>query len=78
MRTNSSFKLHVLGNRVIAVDLRGYGGSSKPTAVNQYDLGVLVSDIKELVETLGKLLIMYFMMMNDSLLDSCLVYRFLF
>lgn len=38
--------------RVIAVDLTGYGGSSKPQAVERYTVQQLVEDIREFIETL--------------------------
>ncbi|KAJ3334977.1 Epoxide hydrolase 3 [Gonapodya sp. JEL0774] len=38
--------------RVIAPDMRGYGGSDKPKDVKQYTLDYLTRDVKELAELL--------------------------
>ena len=40
--------------RVIAVDLRGYGGSSKPMDVSSYELKNMVSDVIGVINGLGK------------------------
>lgn len=40
--------------RTVAVDLRGYNDSDKPTGVSNYDLDLIVSDIAELIETMGE------------------------
>ena len=40
--------------RVVAVDLRGYGQSSKPAGVDSYRLAVLTDDIRRLIENFGK------------------------
>jgi epoxide hydrolase 4 len=37
----------------IAPDMRGYNLSSKPAAVDQYEIGLLINDLKELAESLG-------------------------
>lgn len=39
--------------KVVAVDMRGYGDSDKPTAVEAYGLGELTADIKGLIEAFG-------------------------
>ena len=39
---------------VVAVDMRGYGDSDKPTKAEDYKLDVLVDDTRELIEVLGK------------------------
>ena len=43
-----------LSLRVLAVDLPGYGGSSKPSAVDNYSIEQLTEDIRDFIETLGK------------------------
>lgn len=40
--------------RVVAVDLRGYGESDKPKGVAQYKMPLLVEDVRQLIEALGK------------------------
>jgi hypothetical protein len=40
-------------NRTVAVDMRGYGDSDKPGAVEDYKMPRLVNDIKEIIEALG-------------------------
>ncbi len=40
--------------RVVAVDMRGYGESGKPSGVSSYWLPTLSADIKELIERLGQ------------------------
>lgn len=37
----------------VAIDLRGYGQSDKPVGKSNYELSILVNDIKEIVEELG-------------------------
>nr|KAG5698659.1 hypothetical protein BaRGS_003173 [Batillaria attramentaria] len=39
--------------RVVAIDLRGYGDSDKPTDVSSYDVSKLVDDVKQLISALG-------------------------
>ena len=39
--------------RVVAPDMRGYGGTDAPRKVRDYDLDVLVRDIVELIDALG-------------------------
>lgn len=46
--------LFLSNNRVVAVDQRGYGDSDKPNGVHNYTVATLVSDLRELVTTLGK------------------------
>jgi pimeloyl-ACP methyl ester carboxylesterase len=41
------------GMRVVAPDLRGYGGSAKPTAVSAYALDTLADDVCALAHQLG-------------------------
>jgi pimeloyl-ACP methyl ester carboxylesterase len=41
------------GYRAIAFDQRGYGGSSKPSAVEDYSLSLLVEDVIGLLDRLG-------------------------
>jgi pimeloyl-ACP methyl ester carboxylesterase len=40
-------------NRTVAVDMRGYGDSDKPVALEDYKMAHLVNDIKEIIEALG-------------------------
>lgn len=42
------------GYRVVAPDVRGYGGSAKPDAVEAYDMESLTADIAGLIDTLGE------------------------
>jgi pimeloyl-ACP methyl ester carboxylesterase len=42
------------GFRVCALDLRGYGGSDKPVAVEAYDLEAMTGDIAAIVEGFGE------------------------
>jgi pimeloyl-ACP methyl ester carboxylesterase len=37
----------------VAVDMRGYGDSDKPAALEEYKMVHLVNDIKEIIEALG-------------------------
>jgi pimeloyl-ACP methyl ester carboxylesterase len=39
--------------RTVAIDMRGYGDSEKPSGVNNYSMQYLVDDIKHVVEALG-------------------------
>ena len=39
--------------RVVAIDMKGYGESDKPSQMDQYDLDLLSSEIPELVAVLG-------------------------
>jgi pimeloyl-ACP methyl ester carboxylesterase len=41
------------GHEAVAVDMRGYNLSSKPTEVDQYRVGVVIEDIRALAEKLG-------------------------
>jgi pimeloyl-ACP methyl ester carboxylesterase len=43
-----------LGFHVVAPDLRGFHESDKPTSVNDYDIKILVNDIKNLILSFGK------------------------
>jgi pimeloyl-ACP methyl ester carboxylesterase len=42
-----------LGWRVIAPDMRGYGGSSRPTRTSDYEIGRLVDDVAGLFDAAG-------------------------
>ncbi len=46
--------LAAAGYRAIAPDLRGYGGSSKPEAVDAYGIETLVADVTGLLDALGE------------------------
>ena len=48
-------QLHVFAqhHRVLAVDLRGFGGSSKPTAPGSYEIDRFADDLIAMVEKLG-------------------------
>jgi pimeloyl-ACP methyl ester carboxylesterase len=37
----------------VAIDMRGYGDSEKPSGVKNYSMHYLVDDIKQVVEALG-------------------------
>jgi len=37
----------------VAIDLRGYGDSGKPSGVKNYSIPYLVDDIKQVIEALG-------------------------
>ncbi len=39
--------------RTVAVDMRGYGESDKPSGVVNYTIDKLVDDVRELIEALG-------------------------
>lgn len=41
------------GFRVVAPDVRGYGGSDKPEAVEAYDMQNMIADVLGLIEALG-------------------------
>jgi pimeloyl-ACP methyl ester carboxylesterase len=41
-------------HRVVAPDLRGYGGSDRPTGIDAYRLPALVADIEGLIQALGE------------------------
>jgi pimeloyl-ACP methyl ester carboxylesterase len=45
--------LAAAGYRVVAPDQRGYGGSSRPTAIDAYDIHHLVDDLLGVVDDLG-------------------------
>ena len=42
------------GYRVVAPDVRGYGGSDKPRSVAAYDMATIMADIVGLIDTLGE------------------------
>lgn len=37
----------------MAIDLRGYGDSDKPTDLSDYTMDILVKDLKVVIENLG-------------------------
>jgi pimeloyl-ACP methyl ester carboxylesterase len=37
----------------VAIDMRGYGDSEKPSGIKNYGMEYLVDDIKQVVEALG-------------------------
>ncbi len=41
------------GFRAVAMDVRGYGGSSKPSAIEDYAMEVLIGDIVEVIDALS-------------------------
>ena len=41
------------GYRVVAPDMRGYGGSDKPEAVEAYDMESLMADVVGLIDAVG-------------------------
>jgi pimeloyl-ACP methyl ester carboxylesterase len=43
----------MFANRTVAVDMRGYGDSDKPGAVEDYKMPRLVNDVKEIIDALG-------------------------
>ena len=43
-----------LGYKVLAIDVRGYGGSSKPLEVKEYDMLSLVGDIIGIIDSENK------------------------
>jgi pimeloyl-ACP methyl ester carboxylesterase len=45
--------LQAAGYRVIAPDLRGFGGSDKPVGVETYGLGLLIGDVNGILDALG-------------------------
>jgi pimeloyl-ACP methyl ester carboxylesterase len=53
--TNLNIIIVNLFYRVVAIDQRGYGLSSKPSNVADYKVETLVRDIVDLVEQLGKI-----------------------
>ncbi|SDG57699.1 alpha/beta fold hydrolase [Pseudonocardia oroxyli] len=46
--------LAAAGHRVIVPDMRGYGGSSRPAAVEDYDIHHLTGDVVGLLDALGE------------------------
>ena len=40
--------------RVVAVDMRGYGDSDKPKSMSAYKREMLVEDMREFIEQLGE------------------------
>lgn len=41
--------------RVVAIDMRGYGESDLPLSTDSYRLEFLVTDVRDIVEYLGKI-----------------------
>ncbi len=41
------------GRRIAALDVRGYGGSSKPPAISDYTLAALAGDVAAVIDALG-------------------------
>ncbi|XP_046366749.2 epoxide hydrolase 4-like [Haliotis rufescens] len=39
--------------RVVAIDLRGYGDSDKPSGISNYNISKMVADLKQLIPALG-------------------------
>ena len=48
--------IYVVYTRVVAIDQRGYGLSSKPDRVADYRVDVLARDIADVIEQLGELM----------------------
>ena len=42
------------GYRVVAPDLRGYGGSDKPEAVESYDMATMMADVVGIIDAFGE------------------------
>jgi pimeloyl-ACP methyl ester carboxylesterase len=42
------------GYRVVAIDVRGYGGSDKPHAVEAYDMATLMADVLGVIDAFGE------------------------
>ena len=45
--------VNILLHRVVAVDLRGYGDSDKPSHISAYTLEKLIKDVKQTITALG-------------------------
>ena len=41
-------------HRVVAIDMRGYGDSDKPSHISKYKMEKLVKDVKQIITALGK------------------------
>jgi pimeloyl-ACP methyl ester carboxylesterase len=41
------------GFRIAAIDVRGYGGSDKPAAIESYDMKTMVADVVGVIDALG-------------------------
>jgi len=48
----STFRI-VYFSRTVAIDMRGYGDSEKPSGVEHYAMDHLVNDVKQVVDALG-------------------------
>src|ERR671919_1878256 len=42
------------GYRVVALDVRGYGGSDKPHEVEAYDMATLMADVLGVIDAFGE------------------------
>jgi len=51
---SENMKIYFSVCRVVAVDMRGYGSSDKPSGVENYALPVLAADVKNILVSLGK------------------------
>ena len=49
-----------LGYKVIAIDVRGYGNSSKPIEVEKYDMPSLIEDIINIINIMNHNIFIYF------------------
>lgn len=45
--------------RTVAVDLRGYGDSDKPTGIHEYVLDKVVDDVNQLITELGLFIVVF-------------------
>ena len=41
-------------SRTVAVDMRGYGESEKPSGVSAYTTDVMIEDVRQLIQALGR------------------------
>ena len=48
--------------RVVAIDQRGYGDSDKPSGCKNYTYDHLTTDIKQLIPALGKLTVVFLLL----------------
>ena len=59
--------------RVVAIDMRGYGESDVPQSTESYRFDYLVTDIKDIVEYLGKGAHENFLFFLITRLPECLI-----
>ena len=62
--------------RVVAVDLRGYGDTDKPSGIYNYSVGYLLEDIRQIIDAFGTFfdyLVIKFSVSNLKLLISVFV-----